>query len=271
MLHSGEKKHPSIESSELFPGIHRIILNQHVFSYLISGSEHSFLIDTGWGMADLKSHAESLTGSSIIVANTHGHFDHTYGNFQFDRVYLSASDLSLALRGYEREERQTRLCGYDSASLPGGMSEEEWITVKHPDAVDLHDGDIFDIGGRTIEVIATPGHTAGSVCFLDRGARILFSGDSIYRGYLLLHFDTSTDLSVYRDSLKKISSHKRDFDWILPAHGRVPLKGSFAEDVLKGVSLIVKGKNRGERQRFRGTGCLISSFDDFHIVYKDPS
>ena len=269
-MHQIDKK-PSLDTAEDLPGIFRLTHNQHVYSWLVAGSKQSLLIDTGWGMSDLRARVETLVHTPITVANTHGHFDHTFGNYQFDEVYLSAEDSELAMRACSPDSRIERSEGFDLSALPGGLSADEWIGAAHPRILRLEDGEIFDLGNRTIETIKTPGHTAGSVCFLDTKGKVLFTGDTIYRGYLLLHFDTSTELSVYRSSLETIVSRKKDYDWILPAHGRAPLKAEFAKDVLDGVEKILKGKNPGEKHTFRGRKCLISRFDDFFIVHKDET
>lgn len=49
----------------------------------------------------------------------------------------------------------------------------------------IKDGDVFDLGGYTIEVIATPGHSLGCVCFLDKERRWLFAGDSCCKAHML--------------------------------------------------------------------------------------
>ena len=56
--------------------------------YLIVGPEKALLIDTGFGIGNLKGLADELSGGKpLIVANTHCHFDHAYGNCQFERAY----------------------------------------------------------------------------------------------------------------------------------------------------------------------------------------
>jgi len=270
IMNASDRKKPTLESNEIFPGVFQITHNRYVYSWLVRGREQSLLIDTGYGLTDLKTLAESLAGNEIIVVNTHGHYDHTYGNFQFDRVHLSREDLPLAIKSYGMDIRLEKIKDFDTSDLPSGMSVMDWMDAPHPETSPLDAGVSFDLGGRTIETIPTPGHTAGSVCFLDPAGRILFSGDTIYRGYLLLHFESSTELPVYRDSLARICSRKKEFDWILPAHGRTPLKADFAEGILEGVEKIISGKRPGEKHTFRGRKCLISSFDDFFIVYKDP-
>jgi hypothetical protein len=56
--------------------------------YLVIGPEKAMLIDTGFGVGDLKGLVNEITGGMpLMVVNTHAHFDHAYGNFQFDNVY----------------------------------------------------------------------------------------------------------------------------------------------------------------------------------------
>jgi glyoxylase-like metal-dependent hydrolase (beta-lactamase superfamily II) len=60
--------------------------------YLVSGDERALLIDTGWGVGDLPGLVASLTSRPLLVVNTHGHPDHTFGNGQFERVYIHPAD-----------------------------------------------------------------------------------------------------------------------------------------------------------------------------------
>ena len=60
--------------------------------YLVSGKEKSLLIDTGWGIGGLETLAASLSPLPLIVMNSHGHPDHTYGNGLFGEVYIHEAD-----------------------------------------------------------------------------------------------------------------------------------------------------------------------------------
>ncbi len=81
----------------------------------------------------------------------------------------------------------------------------------------LNDGDTIDLGGRTLEVIHTPGHSPGSVSFLDREARVLFPGDAVRTDYLLLMLDGS-DPAVYRLTLERLVGMLDAVDTIYSAH-----------------------------------------------------
>ena len=50
----------------------------------------------------------------------------------------------------------------------------------------LSEHQIFDLGGRSLEVLFTPGHTPGSVVFLDRKNKFLFAGDSVVSTPILI-------------------------------------------------------------------------------------
>jgi glyoxylase-like metal-dependent hydrolase (beta-lactamase superfamily II) len=49
----------------------------------------------------------------------------------------------------------------------------------------LADGDVIDLGDRTLEVLHLPGHSPGSIGLWEKASGILFSGDAVYDGELL--------------------------------------------------------------------------------------
>lgn len=57
--------------------------------YLLEGDEKALLIDTGYGVGNLRAYVENLTDKPIVVANTHYHPDHAAGNGEFEQVYMS--------------------------------------------------------------------------------------------------------------------------------------------------------------------------------------
>jgi glyoxylase-like metal-dependent hydrolase (beta-lactamase superfamily II) len=57
--------------------------------------------------------------------------------------------------------------------------------VVHPGRApdgDLVDGQVIDVGGTTLRVLATPGHSPGGVCLYDEADGVVFSGDTLFRG-----------------------------------------------------------------------------------------
>ena len=68
----------------------------------------------------------------------------------------------------------------------------------------LVDGDTIDLGGRTIQVLHTPGHSPGHLCFWEDEKGYLYSGDLVYEGTLFANYP-STDPQSYLTSLEKIA------------------------------------------------------------------
>ena len=123
------------------------------------------------------------------------------------------------------------------------------------DYINIDDGSIIDLGERTLECIHTPGHTDGSICFLDRKNRLLFSGDTINRSIILMRQpDNSTKLiKIFHDSLLKIWRHEKEFDSLIIGHGNPILEKSIIKDYLEITDGLLSGSLRGsyEESGFR--------------------
>ena len=68
----------------------------------------------------------------------------------------------------------------------------------------LSDGDVLTLGGISLTVMATPGHTAGSCCFLADG--ILFSGDTLFARDVGRTDLPTGDERALSESLKKLAA-----------------------------------------------------------------
>lgn len=78
----------------------------------------------------------------------------------------------------------------------------------------MADGDVFDLGGRRLEVIHTPGHSPGSICLLDKENRLLFTGDTVNVSMAL----TGHDFHEYNASLRRLWARESEFDSICIGH-----------------------------------------------------
>jgi glyoxylase-like metal-dependent hydrolase (beta-lactamase superfamily II) len=189
-----------------------------VCSTLIVGNEKALLIDTGNGIGDLKKLVESITNLPITVVNSHGHIDHVSGNYQFDKIYIHKEDIEVKNKYAVTEVKNFVIEYFEQQNLefPENFLKEEYVNRKDNSAsVIVEEGHVFDLGGRKIEVIHFPGHTKGSVVFLDRKNKVLFSGDSI-SPHVLMYLEESTSINVYIENLEKIN--KLDFDNIIASH-----------------------------------------------------
>jgi len=234
--------------------------------YLVIGSEKALLIDTGWGIGDLKEVVSNITSLPLIVVNTHGHPDHVSGGFQFPDIYIHEEDVHIIEGCFQEVNRRWAFDNVVNGPYPEGFDSEQWIHSKVGNIIPIKSNHKFDLGKKVIEVIALPGHTPGGIALLDKEERVLFSGDSILKGHIWLHIDHSTPLSTYLSGLKNLQSYMSDFDTLLPAHG-TSLKPKLLNDIVTGAEDIVQGRKKGTLQEtFCGDG-LLCTFDDFSILY----
>ena len=166
--------------------------------YLVVGEEKALLIDTGFGMGSLKKVVESLTEKPVIVVNTHGHPDHGGGNYEFSAVYLHSEDWEL----YAYKCADARLEEANHWPVEG----EVQLQPYQPETLPLEDGQVFDLGGRLVDVLHTPGHTAGSVSLFDRQTRSLFTGDNTNAHGVFVDNMSPGTVTEYRDSLRRMKA-----------------------------------------------------------------
>ena len=110
--------------------------------YIIEGTKKAMLIDTGTKCEKLDEVVRQITQKPLYVVITHIHVDHAGNMDFFDNVYFHPADTVLMSRvkPYKRKVHYVK------------------------------NGDLFDLGGTTIEVLEAPGHTPGSIVLLDRKA-----------------------------------------------------------------------------------------------------
>ena len=212
--------------------------------FLLIGAEKAMLIDTGIGIGDLRGFVRSKTDLPVMVCITHDHGDHVGGASAFTDVYVHPKDmvdftsgggigLSVAGRvGYIRwiAEREKGVYPYNLAE-----DVTEWgpCPALHP----LADGQVIDLGGRRVTVYACPGHTPGSITFLDENSRTLFLGDACNCNLLLRgggrgsHRFTSIEKAL--SSLKRLHSLRPQYDRFFNGHYDYrPFGAPLGEDVL---------------------------------------
>lgn len=283
-------------TQRLAEGIFLIAEPMHVNSYLIVGSERAILFDTGLGIRSIRSEVEKITNRPVLAVNSHHHFDHVGGNHEFEEigVHTSAEELVTLpqpaewipsylrfIDGVQREYanfRRMDQAGFQVLGpemqmrpFPEDFDPEAWTTQPTTASQLLGDGDEIDLGGRTIRVLHTPGHTVDSVCLLDEHARTLFSGDTVDTGPIYAHLATSS-LDQYVHTTRKLASDVGPLvDSIFSAHGA---RYRSYPDMLSRVADAFEEIQGTAPAFFDSEDCFQSKvkevlFNDFSIVVSD--
>lgn len=168
--------------------------------YLVLGTERAMLIDSGFGLDSIKKVVDGLTCLPVVLVNTHGHPDHCGGNAEFDTAYLHPADKEL------KNYKCSHAARADEAAHWGIEGAAEHLQPDPPETEPLEDGQVFDLGGRTLRIIHTPGHTAGSVCVFDEQTGTLFAGDNVQGMATALIEPAAASVSEYLNSMERLNA-----------------------------------------------------------------
>ena len=165
--------------------------------YLIRGDNDCLLIDTGCGLFPLKHIIEKfLDGKNLTVINTHSHFDHVGGNYEFKKVYIHKSEEGVVAApidlGFLKEA---------SSTVVNQCSKLNWKIPPVKQIIPLEGGELFDLGGIKVECVHSPGHSPGSISlFSDKNE--LFTADFAHYGTMFL--PPKSNLSFFIDGIEKL-------------------------------------------------------------------
>lgn len=223
--------------------------------YLLEGEEKALLIDTGLGVKDISEIVQTLTAKPVLAVATHVHWDHIgcHGSFssigvhELEQSWLKSFPVPLTA------VRSDLIKGYHD--FPKGFDPSGFTVFEGTANFILRDGDTIDLGGRIVNVIHTPGHSPGHMCFYEPSKGYLFSGDLLYMGTLFA-FYPSTDPTLFASSVEKISA--------------IPVKRLFPGHHELNVSpdLIMQAKSafdslKKDKKLYQGSG--IHDFGDIKI------
>lgn len=203
-------------TEDLNDGVYRFTSKEFVFFELLVGTQEALLIDTGYGFGDVKAVIRNITDKPLTIVNTHGHVDHTCGNYQFTQepIYISEADMELLRFHNTRSfrEKSIRLAehvtdwsgGQEIYGLPDGFHAQSYLSGGIGDHIlPLKDGMVFDLGGKHLRAIATPGHTKGSFSLLYEEKNWLYVGDAA-NPFLWLFDQYATDRGTLIRTLDKM-------------------------------------------------------------------
>jgi glyoxylase-like metal-dependent hydrolase (beta-lactamase superfamily II) len=241
--------------------------SEEVISYLIVGEKRALLFDTGMGISDIKKVTTELTNLPIIVLNSHTHDDHVGGNCEFSTIYGMDTDFTRKNARGSREDAQAeitpdQICG----KLPGGFDARAYATRPWRITAYTHDGDRFDLGGRTIEVIATPGHTLDAISLIDRANGLLFTGDTYYPAPIWL-FRPETDLDAYATSIRRLAALAPQVRLVLGAHNIPVASPAVLARLVPAFDIVRTGKISPTPE---SPGKVLYKVDDISFLMRAP-
>ncbi len=212
----------------------------YVDAWLYVGSERAALVDTLDNAPGLYEEVRKITALPVDVFLTHGHGDHA----------------GVALQEFAETGCRIYMDFKDNEILPEYV-EREWLTP-------LLEGQIFSLGDRKLEVLSCPGHTQGSVAFLDREQELLFSGDTIGSGSIWLQLPYSEPLAVCGENFRKVKEQiasLKDLQ-IFPGHicqaVKLPMGQSYLDDLIHCVEGVLSGEISGTPQKMDFHGSSIA-------------
>lgn len=224
--------------------------------YLLLGSKCAVLIDTGLGVSNIKSVVDSLTSLPILVITTHAHWDHIGGHKHFTNFAVHENDVSWIAERFPiplqvvKKNLTLKPCAF-----PADFCLDNYQIFKGDPTSVLHDGDSFDLGNRTLQVIHTPGHSPGHCCFYEQDRGWLYSGDLIYKGCLDAFYPTTDPLAFMR-SVEKI--RKLRLEKVLPAHHQLNISISWVDEIANAFNELYQ---QGKLQQGNG----VFDFGEFQI------
>jgi glyoxylase-like metal-dependent hydrolase (beta-lactamase superfamily II) len=206
-------------------------------SYLLKDSGGAILIDAGCGFPECYQKITEFLASNGVapsdvhtVVLSHAHPDHM-GAVQFlleeasPRIFIHrlekrlASDIQLLNESFDMRYITDYYSDRLGGATPAGIIEyfDTLCPMGAAEATDVVDeGDVLGLGGRSFEVLHTPGHAPGHISLYDRENRTLLSGD-IIGAVVAWYCPSGGGARGYLDSLDKVEA--LDVELILPSHG----------------------------------------------------
>jgi len=148
--------------------------------------------------------SKKLSLEYIIL--THGHFDHILGSNGFKEktgACIGVHELDVE---YLEDPEKSMTILLSGETIPANIL--------------LKDSDILTIGGISLRVLHTPGHTLGSCFFIYESEKVMFSGDTLFKGNIGRYDLYGGDYNVLMESLQKLKALNENYT-IYPGHGDI--------------------------------------------------
>jgi hydroxyacylglutathione hydrolase len=166
------------------------------------GSDDAVIVDPGFEPASLRLMVARAGKRLAAVLATHGHGDH------IGAVPQVCEDVPLYI--HEADEQAL----HDQRGWGAGYGLD--VDLRPKEVLTVSDGDVLEFAGFRIEVMHTPGHTPGHVCFLTDG--FVFSGDLVFRGAIGRYDFPNSSAADMRASLRRFLDLPDELT-VYPGHG----------------------------------------------------
>lgn len=185
--------------------IRTIPFDENVYIYYDEQSLDACIIDPGGSFEKIREFVNKKNLNIKAVILTHAHADHI-GALQ--EIIDHYKDIEVIAA--KREKKILNSPAYN-LTINFGMKNTSFEATRY-----VEDGDTYQIGGKTLKFIVTPGHTSGSMCVFD--GDIMFTGDTLFEGSIGRTDLPTGSYQEMENSLKKLSQMNEDII-ILPGHG----------------------------------------------------
>ena len=176
-------------------------------SYIVACEQtrKAVIIDPGFDVDRIKTQIDQLDLEVVYILLTHGHFDHCSGIGEVKAmfnvpVYMHRDDIPYVAEA----KTHSRMYGFSVPEVP------------LPDQF-IEDGDTISFGDCSFQVIHTPGHTPGGVCFYTPGT--LFAGDTLFSGSVGRTDLPGGSFEAISSSIKTGLYNLPDDTVVYPGHG----------------------------------------------------
>ena len=173
------------------------------FVFLLFGQDRALLLDTGANGSPTKAYVDAVIAGwlaahgkasiPLVVAHTHGHGDHVWGDSQF------------------ANQPGITLVGTGVQAVIDFWGFQDWPNDRVQ----------YDLGGRVLDVLAIPGHQAAHIAIYDHETALLLTGDTLYPGFLFISGAVSQgNFAKYRASIQRLVDFTADkpVAWVFGCH-----------------------------------------------------
>ena len=179
------------------------ILGANCYLLINEETKDTVVVDPGGHSKKFTAYIEEEKLNLVAILLTHGHYDH------IGSVNEVAAHFGCKIVGAAKEMPVFTDPALNCSQFVGGP------IIVHPDIL-VSEGDKVTVGDMEFDVMETPGHTVGSICFI--GKDIIFSGDTLFQGSCGRTDLPTGDWDDIKKSLKRLAALPGDYQ-VYSGHG----------------------------------------------------